>query len=491
MKLTYCVSIFVIKILFLILPGQPYAQAPDTCWTRCYGGDSADLCDGIEATPDGGCVLVGSTKSFGNGKYDVFLIKVNALGNAQWMQTYGGSDDDYGYDVKITRDNGYLITGKTQINQNMGSDIFVIKTDSIGDTIWTRVIGGIYGDWGISAVVLDDNSAVIAATSESFTMDSTDMVVMKIEANGNINWFRTHDIRNFDDAKDIDIIYNNGFYLFGNTRDTTESSMCLLRLDNNGDTVWTRCFDPQITTGAYNAAEMITMSNDGAMMIFTSSRMGGSHINVMFTDSGGDTLWWHGYGNGIYDNGRSITFAADGTILIGGDCFFITEDSLYLAKIDVNGSRIWEVGYGNNDGFIFGGHVSQCSDGGFFLAGTQTAQNNNDICLIKYRSESEIYEHPPIIEKPFQISSCPNPFTENVFITIMATDNLNKIMLKICDATGRTVKQFVHLPNNQFHNCQIIWDGCDMHDKSLPGGIYFVVTETSIGQAFGKIILIR
>ncbi|MGD8780780.1 MAG: hypothetical protein PVH88_17680 [Ignavibacteria bacterium] len=85
-------------------------ETGDIVWEKTYGGNSIDCATNIQATSDGGYVIVGNTRPFGNGNYDVYLIKVDLTGNKMWQKTFGGSSDDYGRSVIETSDKGFFIT---------------------------------------------------------------------------------------------------------------------------------------------------------------------------------------------------------------------------------------------------------------------------------------------------------------------------------------------------------------------------------------------
>ncbi|MBN2466003.1 hypothetical protein JXD38_10325, partial [candidate division WOR-3 bacterium] len=105
----------------------------DSLWTRTYGGTEVDEGFSVQQTADGGYIVAGATWSFGAGGFDVYLIKTGAQGDSLWTRTYGGTREDVGKEVRQTTDGGYIIAGRTYSFGGADEDVYLIKTDSLGN----------------------------------------------------------------------------------------------------------------------------------------------------------------------------------------------------------------------------------------------------------------------------------------------------------------------------------------------------------------------
>lgn len=132
-------------------------SAGDTLWTRTYGGAHADFANSVRQTADGGYILTGGTKSFGGGDEDVYLIKTDAHGDTMWTRAFGGTEDDGGWSVGQTTDSGFIIAGSTRSFGAGGLDVWLLKTDTHGDTLWTRTFGGAGSDQALSVEQTTDS----------------------------------------------------------------------------------------------------------------------------------------------------------------------------------------------------------------------------------------------------------------------------------------------------------------------------------------------
>ena len=126
-----------------------------------YGSQGLERCYSVVQTSDGGYALAGITSSIGAGDYDMWLVKIDASGNMEWNQTYGGTEAESCLSVVQTSDGGYILAGSTNPT-NTNDDVYLIKTDASGNSMWTKSYGGGNDDYGQSVQQTSDGGYIIA-----------------------------------------------------------------------------------------------------------------------------------------------------------------------------------------------------------------------------------------------------------------------------------------------------------------------------------------
>ncbi|MGQ9702530.1 MAG: hypothetical protein ACUVQT_08775 [bacterium] len=133
---------------------------------RTFGGNDEDIGYYVQKTFDNGYIIAGCTRSFGNGGYYVYLIKTDASLNKQWERTYGGTKDDIGYSIQQTSDSGYIICGTSSSFSADGRDeIYFLRVDKYGNKLFEKTFGRPqYYCYGSSVNLTSDGGYILVGT---------------------------------------------------------------------------------------------------------------------------------------------------------------------------------------------------------------------------------------------------------------------------------------------------------------------------------------
>ncbi|MGB6048025.1 MAG: hypothetical protein WBG34_10565 [Flavobacteriales bacterium] len=155
MKSLYTISV----VLVLSFPSVSRGQS----FKKYIAGTYAQVGTAIHRNTDGGCILAGYTKSFGSvGNYDLYLVRTDSTGNMMWTRTFGTSGIEMGDAVVQTADSGFLASG-----QSMGR-IYLVRTDPNGDLMWSRTYGGPTGSSGYGLANTHDGGAILVGTTADY-----------------------------------------------------------------------------------------------------------------------------------------------------------------------------------------------------------------------------------------------------------------------------------------------------------------------------------
>jgi hypothetical protein len=202
-------------------------------WEKTYGGMEDDFAYSVLQTEDNGYIIVGKTSSYGEGKGDAWLIKTDANGNKIWEKTYGGTEEDGFARIKQIKDGIYIITGWTSSYGEGKNDIWLIKIDANGNKIWEKTYGGSEDDFPGSVIGIEDDNFIIAGCTTSYGEGKSDIWLIKTDENGNKMWEKT-----FGGAEDecggIQQTEDKGYIITGYTYGAGSSDAWLVKLSSEG-----------------------------------------------------------------------------------------------------------------------------------------------------------------------------------------------------------------------------------------------------------------
>ena len=339
-------------------------------WMKTYGGKADEFGSCVQQTSDGGFIIFGITESYGAGKEDFWLVKTDNNGNKIWDKTYGGKEADLANFGRQTNDGGYIIIGRTYSFDVGKSDIWLIKTDTVGNMVWNKTFGGTGYETASEVWQTNDSGYIIIGYSDSFGAGNRDMWLIKTDFNGNELWNKTYGGTTDDQGHSIKQTIDGGYILAGGTYtsdNTNKFDIWLIKTDNAGEIIWNKTYGGS----QHETAWSVQQTTDGGYIICGEKDVGGRNeydIWLLKTDSNGELLWEKIFGGFNYDRGWSVQQTSDEGYIITGDTFVGPRVDGLLIKTDSNGEKEWEKTYGSyyTDITI---HVQQTSDGGFILTG--------------------------------------------------------------------------------------------------------------------------
>lgn len=395
-----------------------FAGPSDTLWTRTYGGSGLEIARSCDQTGDGGYVMAGWTTSYGRGGEDCYIVKTDSEGDTLWTRAYGSIADERLYHIKTTSDGGCIAAGHRQVFRAPGSfdfDICMIKTDANGDTLWTRTYGGNRDEEGRCVLQTCDGGYVVCGQTKSFGAGQGDFWLLRTDSNGDTLWTKTYGGNLPDLAFSAIENTGGGYTLAGFTHNGNTGSRdgYVIKVDENGDTLWTRIF------GTKNWDEIYTViqTDDGGYLCCGGRQLtpGDSCLQatIIKIDSAGYYLWDRSFGQRhLNEYFMSACQTSDGGYILGGtsgieDWSNRVTGNVYTVKTDNEGHIIWSRIYGVNRGEQTRG-IQQVRDGSYIVAGKTYGFGPDSSCdfwLLKLAGELQepeilvnvVPDDPPII----------------------------------------------------------------------------------------------
>lgn len=232
MKLTFLIVLLFTTVML--------AQPPRKFYTA-FGGNGYDIGYDVKQTLDGGYIVTGSTSSFGHGNTDLYLFKMDSMGQKKFETSFGGYSNETGQSVVQLPDSGYIVTGYTSSTGFGGYDVFLVRADKNGSLVWQKTIGGSDWDFAYSIQHTLDGGFIIAGTTYSYGRGNADGYIVKTDANGAISWSKTYGGKKDDEFKSVIQTADGNYALTGYTKsygDSIHGDAWIYKINAVGDSIW-------------------------------------------------------------------------------------------------------------------------------------------------------------------------------------------------------------------------------------------------------------
>jgi len=363
------------------------ATSPSPSFCKAIGGPESEEGNSLIQTSDGGYAIAGETYSFGAGESHVYVVKLDAKGNLQWTKTIYGLNYEAGKSLTQTSDGGYAIAGYTSLIFEGGGDVYLVKLDAHGNLQWTKTIGGPHHEEGTSLIQTSDGGYAIAGTTESFGAGDKDVYVVKLDANGKLQWTKTIGGGDTDRGTSLIQTSDGGYAIAGETYSFGAgwADVYVVKLDAKGNLQWTKT----IGGGDRDGGHSLIQTSDGGYAIagYTYSfGAGESDVYVVKLDAYGNLQWTRTIGGPKDDWGTFLIRTSDGGYAIAGYTisFGAGEWDVYVVKLDANGNLQWTTTIGGPE-HDRGYSLIQTSDGGYAIAGSTNSfgARSGDVYVVK------------------------------------------------------------------------------------------------------------
>ncbi|HKR03863.1 MAG TPA: hypothetical protein VJY62_04440, partial [Bacteroidia bacterium] len=231
-------------ILFLLLNNMPHSFAQIT-FQKTYGGTDREFAGSGQQTNDSGFIMTGSTYSFRTLQNDVYLVKTNPQGDTMWTRAFHATLYETGWSVQQTADSGFIISAGTQSTSSPGSQhIYLIKTDANGNLSWSKTIADISIDQSLNIKQTFDGGYILAGYTLNYPYPFYNAYLVKINAVGGIVWTKTYGGWGASQQKAVSVqqTADSGYVLCGNTNWNAvgDNDIFIIKTNSTGDTLWTK-----------------------------------------------------------------------------------------------------------------------------------------------------------------------------------------------------------------------------------------------------------
>lgn len=349
------------------------AYAADT-WVKEYRASRTIWGRGMTRASDGGYIVTGHIDNRTGTEYnfDAFVMRVNARGEIIWRTMLGSSASDWAHAVAETPDGGVLVTGEWNYGAwPYHTTLWLFKLSSSGTLLWQRNYGIAGREFtGKSMQVTSDGGFIVLAeyvyNAYISTSSQYDMLLLKFDQDGDLEWQRSFDHSQFDQAVSVIRTADGGYAVAGRVRHAGDDKIWLIKLAADGDPVWQKLYDHGTTVyGQTDAVTGMQQTADGGYILTAYARELLPYSNywlVLKLDAGGNVSWQRRINLEHHPNmPLSVVQTGDGGYVVNGG-----SSVPYLVKLSADGNVLW----GRRVGLVTGEYSFDFqlqADGGYLM----------------------------------------------------------------------------------------------------------------------------
>jgi len=400
-----------------VLKSSSSADNFEYSWDLSWGGIYDDYGQEVATDSQNMVYLVGSTDLTGSDNCDIIISKYDVNGQEEWVKTWGGSNDDKGYDIYIDASDNVYIIGITKSLGDTNGDLIIIKYDILGNEIWNKTWGGNQYELGLYIVEDAFGNFYVAGQTKSFGDLDGDICLIKYDNIFEEQWNVTWGGNEPDIAYKVGIDSNNYIYVVGHSDSVDShagySDVVLLKYDQDGNYQWERTWG---TSYDQRGMGLALDSNDNIYITgysFGHPASSGKGFLLKY-DSSGTYQWERIWGvNGQYGNYfyRIIIDNKDDLYISGCTKTYGIPDNYdaLLLNYDTSGNQNWYKIW-SGSGFDATPGICMDSQSNIYISGYSDTDSAGgyDALLIKYKNtlSLEITIHSPDFDD-FYGSSAP------------------------------------------------------------------------------------
>jgi len=461
---------------------------PDSLWMRTYHRGNFEAGWSVQELSAGGFIAVGRTQQFPDASPDVYILRTDENGDTLWTRKYGWPLVDEPNQVRETSDGNYIVVGKTQAVLDSTYYVLLLKVAPDGDTLWTKTYGqGYLSSYGLSVEEVSSGGYILAGGCETYAK-STELLLIRTNSDGDTLWTRLNGTYAQEEARSVQETYDEGFIAAG----CRSQDVYLLRTDANGDTLWTKQYGGASSEMGLSVKE----TPDSGYIIAGSTWSYGSGMSdayYMKTDRDGDLVWERAYGGPERDGVNTVVVTSDNHYVSAGftESFGPLAANMWLIKMDADGDTVWTATYGGNgDDQAYWGE--ETSDGGFILLGSTNSFGapQHNVYLVKTRPDQSGVNGG--IDEPrggYRLRVLPIPSASDVDLEFEVPQT-QPVRIVVYNLLGQEMRVLVSgvMEAGAHH---VAWDGIDLRGRSVPAGVYFVKLTTACATETRKVVLIE